>query len=1144
MYVYFTLPDIVNNMETHSGITMLDNISIEPCVDFDIDTLCTDPISYLLTPIDLSPDLLIDYTVLSNNITNFVQSGDSCTFELTGYTAGVASQIEIEYVVTDTACNGNVCDYSDTLIVSIYPYIPMETNTWQIQEVSCVPICDGIVTTAPTYGASPYTFLWNNMVTTATNSSACAGMNYVTITDSNGCTLEDSVMVTDTVNIEILNVIIQKCPCVGSNSVVTLPNDSIINGTAPYSYIWSVSGQTTNSITNVGPGIHTVTVIDANGCVDSLEFNVSCIELQYRDYYDASCPDKCDGWIQSVTAGPMCPGVWPVSPVTFQWSNGVTMTGGDLTGLCPGEYWVTITDASGMIGYDTITIGYNYDPVLSTSINNVSCLGACDGALEATFNSPAFPFITFDLYTTPLQTVVSPNPVGDFYSLCDGSYLLVATDANGCVDSTQVLIETEDFYNVDTLVSVNCGQNDTVCIDLTTIGVYQPFSYAWSNGATTQDVCVTAPGTYYVTTTNSNSCSIVNTFVLASNPLQANVLPSPPTCETITNGVIDLNITGGMPPYYFAWSTGESTQMISGLGVGTFEVTVSDSYGCTVSEAITFTDYLYLISSLAVTPPTCVDANGNSTLGSIDLTPDDGVPPYSYNWSTTAQTEDISGLNAGTYIVTITDSEGCIITDTAYVSTPTLVIDLHDIGQGCDGDSLDPNLDINGTLDATITGGTPPYTYSWNVPGSTANLTGLTDYNTYIVTVTDANNCIGVDSVKLLSEQTIYLDNGWSFFSTYIDLGGTQVVDFFNENGLSSEIIKMQYSNGWIYEPAIGTNTIGTFTNGHGYQVKMTPTTPSFTTRGSLICPEDYPIEIIYDTTVASYFFAYLRKTPSPIADELSSIASSIQIVKNGAGAIFWPQFINTIGDMIPGEGYDMITQNSVSWYYSDNNDNVGTKSAGNVTPMPENSDIITDQSMVIGIPNNTWTVQPNIGDVIQAVGENGQVVGRAYYTGDFAAMCLFGDDSTTPEIHEGLSEGEPFTLEIISLANKSVSNAQVDLKNWVYGDGNYTKDKVSLLGENDVINPNEKLSKKSLTIYPNPNRGQFAVELESMNEESVYLCIRNMAGQVLYAENKVELQKGNNKIVLNIPNLAEGTYVVNVRSNTEATTGLLIIAK
>lgn len=1122
----------------------IDNIEFIPFLTFENAALCDSASKFIIYSEDLSSEIDLEFSAVSPNITNCLNIGDSCIITVSGMSQYSPSEITLAYTISDTACNGDACVMLDTLSMSLNQYLPMSSSIIQLQEVSCIPNCDGIVQVSTNYGSLPFQYLWNNSTTTAINSSACVGINSVNIIDSNGCEIIDSILVTDTINFELLNVEFLKCVC-ESGSAFTVPNNSLINGTSPFTYFWSTSPiQTNDTIFNIGPGIYSVTIVDASGCVDSLEFNASCLELQYRDVFSATCPGVCNGWIQSVGAASINPCLDPVSPISFQWSNGQTIYDGDnLTSLCPGEYWVTMTDASGMVGYDTLTIGYNYNPILSTSINNVSCIGACDGYVEATLNNTnAFPTITFILFNSSSnQTVYSQNPVGDLTGICNGSYSLIGIDNNGCADTTDVNVNTELFYNVDTLSSNDCALNDTICIDLTTIGSFPPYSYEWSSGQTTQDVCLNAPGTYYVTTTDTLGCEIVDTFNLTSNILQVYVLASPPTCDNTSNGEIEIIVAGGLSPYNYEWSTGDTIQMISALGVGTYAVTITDSYGCSEVESVTFTDYLYLTSSLEVTPPTCVDSNNTNTLGSINLTPDDGVLPYSFVWSNSAQTEDIDNLTPGTYTVTITDSLGCEIINTAVVPDSTLIIDLNDIGQGCDGDPADPNLEVNGTINSSITGGTAPYTYAWNVGGSSANLSGLTDYSNYVVTVTDNNGCIGIDSIVVMSQQTIFLNNGWGFFSTYIQSSTTGISDFFNQNGLSSEINIMLYSDGSEYNPSTGSSALSQFANGVGYQINMTPTTPSFKIEGSLICPEDFLMEV--DGSQNPSYIGYLRKTASPITTELSSIANNITIVRNGLGAVYWPQWnFNQIGNMNPGEGYSMTTSNNVSWHYTPNSTNTGTKTSDFVQPLPDNSDIITDQSMVLGIPNNSWINCPEIGDIIQARGEHNQIVGRSFYFGGFVGMSLFGDDSCTPGMKEGLSDGESFTLEVISQVNKSTTKANINLKNWEYGDEFYKRDKINLLGKKNQDYNNLDQVSNEIIISPNPNNGIFTIEFTALSELPALISIRNINGQIVFAKREFRCLDGKNIIQLNIPNLAQGTYILAVITANKIQTNLLII--
>ncbi|MEL6837618.1 MAG: SprB repeat-containing protein, partial [Bacteroidota bacterium] len=212
---------------------------------------------------------------------------------------------------------------------------------------------------------------------------------------------------------------------------------------------------------------------------------------------------------------------------------------------------------------------------------------------------------------------------------------------------------------------------------------------------------------------------------------------------------IDLSVTGGTPAYTYAWSTGATTQDISGLSAGTYTVTVTDGNNCTTVESFTITEPPVLVASLDGSED--ADCNGAAT-GSIDLMVVGGTGPYTYLWSTGATTQDLTGLNAGTYSVVVTDANGCTDTESFTIGEPTtLEINIA----GTVTEDADCNGATTGSIDLAVSGGTAPYTYAWSNNATTQDISDLAA-GTYTVTVTDANGC--TDSASFIIEEPSTLE--------------------------------------------------------------------------------------------------------------------------------------------------------------------------------------------------------------------------------------------------------------------------------------------------------------------------------------------------------------------------------------------------
>ncbi|EIJ40455.1 hypothetical protein JoomaDRAFT_3515 [Galbibacter orientalis DSM 19592] len=380
-----------------------------------------------------------------------------------------------------------------------------------------------------------------------------------------------------------------------------------------------------------------------------------------------------------------------------------------------------------------------------------------------------------------------------------------------------------------TPVSCNGGNNGTA--DLTVTGGIAPYSFEWSNTATTEDLTGLTAGTYSVTITDANGCT-ATTSAEVSEPtvLSASITATPVSCNGGNNGTADLTVTGGIAPYSFEWSNDATTEDMIGLTAGTYSVTITDSNGCTATTSAEVNEPTVLSASIVTTPVSC---NGGNN-GTIDLTVTGGIAPYSFEWSNTATTEDLTGLTAGTYSVTITDANGCTTTTSAEVNEPTVLsASIVTTPVSCNGGN-------NGTVDLTVTGGIAPYNFEWTNDATTEDLTGLTA-GTYSVTITDANGCTATTSAEV-SEPTAL---SASIVTTPVSCNGGNngTIDLTVTGGVAP--YNFEWSNDATTEDMVGL-TAGT------YSVTVTDANGCTATASVAIVVEDStkPTVVCQDITV------------------------------------------------------------------------------------------------------------------------------------------------------------------------------------------------------------------------------------------------------------------------------------------------------
>jgi hypothetical protein len=186
-------------------------------------------------------------------------------------------------------------------------------------------------------------------------------------------------------------------------------------------------------------------------------------------------------------------------------------------------------------------------------------------------------------------------------------------------------------------------------------------------------------------------------------------------CKGGSTGSTEAFPTGGTAPYFYSWNTVpvQTTALATGLPAGTYTVTVTDNNGCIETASVTITEPSDAISaSTSVTDILCFGAS----TGAIDLTVLNGAAPLTYLWSNGETTEDVSGLAAGTYTVTVTDANNCTTTASATIAQPAILAGLVSITDiACFGDTT-------GAIDLTVSGGTPPYTFLWDNGATTEDI--------------------------------------------------------------------------------------------------------------------------------------------------------------------------------------------------------------------------------------------------------------------------------------------------------------------------------------------------------------------------------------------------------------------------------------
>lgn len=454
----------------------------------------------------------------------------------------------------------------------------------------------------------------------------------------------------------------------------------------------------------------------ASTCINYETLPVSCNSSLSAalDKKDASCFGSLDGSLSLVIEG-------GEEPYDILWSD--QSTGLSLSGIGAGIYSVVLRDQSGAEIVLEETISQAEAIAISGSSTPASCSGAADGAIDISVSGGV----------GQMRFAWSHGPdTEDLQNIASGTYIVTATDENNCTATARFTVGNLSTIDVKgTHVKPECNTS-TGSIDITVTGGSAPFTFAWSNGASTEDLTTISAGFYAVTVSDAGGCSQeASFFIKENNTMLLKATTDAAGCNDEPTGAIDLTVTGGAAPYTHVWSNGETEEDPSGLKSGYYTVKVTDQKGCTATAGFSVSQSTFQVPKTVVHPACHGDQNGSISLGE----PIGGTAPFTFEWSVANETgSTLTGLGAGVYSVTITDATGCsrtlsiTITDPAQITASATVT------------NAECGVDGGYAIDLQVAGGTAPYGYQWT-DGSVVEDRSDLESGTHIVTITDAHGC-------------------------------------------------------------------------------------------------------------------------------------------------------------------------------------------------------------------------------------------------------------------------------------------------------------------------------------------------------------------------------------------------------------------
>jgi gliding motility-associated-like protein len=634
-----------------------------------------------------------------------------------GLCAGTISVTVTDATGTESAVGSITLSDPTPLVVSAVPFVFAGGYN-----ISCHGLSDGQITASSVGGVGGYSYFWSDGQLGAAALDVPAGSIFVQVTDANGCTDLDTVAMQEPAPLQAGASFVLPISCAGrtDGSITVIMS----GGSAPFSYTWA-DGPTGAVRSGLAPGNYSVSVSDLVGCPFDTTFTIGnnpVLQAALQNLLPESCPGLADGAADIAVSG-------GTPPYTYRWTNGLSTQ--DAVGLAADEYLVTVRDSRGCTVTLPVSISDDSPITVSALKVNPSCNQA-DGAihLQVSGESGSLSYLWSDGQTTAsatgltagaydvvimdgscmvsrrflldnssdLSLVIAPTetacnaPTGTAEALVSGGstpytwlwsngqttqtatvldaapYEVTVTDANGCIVQGQVLVERSDdlALSATVLPPTACGANNGSATALPGSGT-APYTYLWSSGATAATASGLRSGMYSVRVTDINGCQDTLRVRINDAALSLSLSGTPAFCGTFSAGATST-ASGGLPPYRYRWSSGDTTSAISGRAAGSYTLLLRDQAGCQTAESIT------LLASPGVLAEADVQGISCESLqdGAIVLQVLQGVPSFSFSWTDGFSGPDRMNLPPTVYNVAIQDQANCI------ASGPIAV------GDGCD----------------------------------------------------------------------------------------------------------------------------------------------------------------------------------------------------------------------------------------------------------------------------------------------------------------------------------------------------------------------------------------------------------------------------------------------------------------------------